>query len=144
MDESSEDYILYYEYRDPFVPKNSFSDVETYKGAKKDKVECLSVKEGVGIPFNTLFIDEHTTPVADVIKVLKCKCGDEPCEKDIIEILDKIHLTKMTRMENRGLSPSSGRISPSEYINTKPEDILDIINSKCRSSDTPRYPKLKF
>lgn len=143
MDEMDEEYILYHEYRDVFEPKKSLSAVDTYKGAKKEKV-AVSVEAGVCRPFNTLFIDEHTTPVSDVIKALKSKCGNNPCEEDIIEVLDKIHITKMLRMENHSLSPTSGRITPEKYNRSGPEDILDVIRGKCRCFDTAGYPELEF
>jgi hypothetical protein len=140
----SKDDILKIEYRDTIIPQITCYNVNTYRGVKKYGIEPLEVEAGKKRPYNSLFIDEHTTPVSDVIKALKSKCGNNPCEEDIIEVLDKIHITKMLRMENHSLSPTSGRITPQEYNGSGPEDILDVIRGKCRCFDTAGYPELEF
>lgn len=143
IDERDEECILYYEYRDAFEPKKSLSGVQTYVGPKKEIIQ-VSVKAGEKRAFNTLFIDEHTTPVSDVIDALKSKCADSPCKNDIIEVLDKIHITKMLRVENCTIKPNSGRITPLEYNSNGSENILDIIRRKCESSNTKGYPEFEF
>lgn len=142
MDEMDEEYILYHEYRDVFEPKKSLSAVDTYKGAKKEKV-AVPVETGVCRPFNTLFIDEHTTPVADVIEALKSKCGSSPCEDDIVKVLEKMHITKMRRIENINIKPSFGRIKPEEYNANQSDEILKIIKKRCKESGV-NYPEFEF
>lgn len=143
MDESNEAYILYYEYRDSFAPLYDVSDVQTYSGSKKKNLRGISVKSGESRSFNTLFIDEHTTPVSDVIAALKLKfvgkSSDEIELSDIIELLDKIHITKMLREENCVIKLNSTRIKPEEYNNNESEVVLDIIKNKCVD-----YPELIF
>lgn len=139
----SKDDILKIEYRDTIIPQITCYNVNTYRGVKKYGIEPLEVEAGKKRPYNSLFIDEHTTPVADVIEALKSKCGSSPCEDDIVKVLEKMHITKMRRIENINIKPSFGRIKPEEYNANQSDEILKIIKKRCEESGV-NYPEFEF
>ena len=60
--------MLMYTYQDKIQPSNTLS-VKTCKGTNKKQIE-EDIKAGDKRPYNSIFIDEHTTPVSDVVKAL--------------------------------------------------------------------------
>lgn len=67
----------------------------------------VKIKRGDRIPFNKLFSAEHMTPVADIIKELKAL--DDITPENVKAILDKIHICRVTKEEDRKINPKSGR-----------------------------------
>lgn len=59
------------------------------------------------IPFNQLFTAEHMTPVADVIKELEKL--NNPSYDDIQNILNQIHICRVTKEEDKQIQPKFGR-----------------------------------
>lgn len=67
----------------------------------------IKIKKGDIIPFNKLFSAEHMTPVADIIKELKALNDITP--ENVKAILDKIHICRVTKEEDRNIKPKYGR-----------------------------------
>lgn len=67
----------------------------------------VKIKRGDRIPFNKLFSAEHMTPVADIIKELKAL--DDITPENVKAILDKIHICRVTKEEDRKINPKYGR-----------------------------------
>ena len=128
--------IYKYTYQDSIRPKNSIQ-VSTYVGTKKSPLP-KSIVAGQPIAYNSVFIDEHTTPVKDVTEALKQAYISNPCTSTIIDILDKMHITKMLKYENANIKKTTNRISISNYISNSSAQIFnDII-----SDPSINYPKI--
>lgn len=67
----------------------------------------IKIKRGDRIPFNKLFSAEHMTPIADIIKELKALNDITP--ENVKAILDKIHICRVTKEEDRNIKPKYGR-----------------------------------
>lgn len=67
----------------------------------------IKIKKGDIIPFNKLFSAEHMTPVADIIK--KLKALDDITPENVKAILDKIHICRVTKEEDKNIKPKYGR-----------------------------------
>lgn len=67
----------------------------------------IKIEKGDIIPFNKLFSAEHMTPVADIIKELKAL--DDITPENVKAILDKIHICRVTKEEDRKINPKYGR-----------------------------------
>ena len=67
----------------------------------------IKIKRGDRIPFNKLFSAEHMTPVADIIKELKAL--DDITPENVKAILDKIHICRVTKEEDKNIKPKYGR-----------------------------------
>lgn len=67
----------------------------------------IKIKKGDIIPFNKLFSAEHMTPVSDIIKELKAL--DDITPENVKAILDKIHMCRVTKEEDRNIKPKYGR-----------------------------------
>ena len=119
--------IYKYTYQDSIRPKNSIQ-VSTYVGTKKSPLP-KSIVAGQPIAYNSVFIDEHTTPVKDVTDALKFAYNSNPCASTIIDILDKMHITKMLKCENVNIKKTTNRISISNYISNSSAQIFNGIIS---------------
>lgn len=120
--------IYRYTYQDVIAPQNNIQ-VDTCVGTTKTKV-TKSIVAGKQIAYNSVFIDEHTTPVKDVTEALKQAYISNPCTSTIIDILDKMHITKMLKYENANIKKTTNRISASYVINNASSQILNsIINN---------------
>lgn len=129
-----------YFYKETFVPaKTANMQVPTFKGT--NKTDLISVKiNSTPMCFNAIFIAEHTTPISDIIKILEeyydtytknknnisLQQLQNDMHNDVKNILDKIHITRMLKIEDRRITKCSGRIqelakgqnqSPLTYIN---------------------------
>jgi hypothetical protein len=113
-----------------------FSEM-TCKGPSKVRkpVDIVAYKK---IPFNLLFIEEHTTPVSDVIKALKDAYRSDPKEQTIVDVLDKMHITKMRKTENIEIKLSSNRITPADYNSHDAKEVFD----KIRLDTQVNYPEI--
>lgn len=67
----------------------------------------IKIKRGDRIPFNKLFSAEHMTPIADIIKEIKALNDITP--ENVKAILDKIHICRVTKEEDRKINPKYGR-----------------------------------
>ena len=63
----------------------------------------IKIKKGDRIPFNKLFSAEHMTPVSDIIKELKALNDITP--ENVKAILDKSHICRVTKEEDRNIKP---------------------------------------
>ena len=118
--------IYKYTYQDVIVPQNNIQ-VDTCVGTKKKSVITKNIVAGQPIAYNSVFIDEHTTPVKDVTEALKQAYISNPCTSTIIGILDKMHITKMLKYENANIKKTTNRICPSYVINNASSQILNSI-----------------
>ena len=130
--------ILLYRYQDAILPKQTLLSVQTCKGPSK-RIELVDVFANQSIPFNLLFIEEHTTPVSDVIKALKAAYSANPTDQTIVDVLDKMHITKMLKIENKGILLSSKRICPNDYNKL---DAIDIFH-RIKNDHRVKYPLIK-
>lgn len=130
--------ILLYRYQDAILPKQTLLSVKTCKGPSK-RIELVDVFANQSIPFNLLFIEEHTTPVSDVIKALKAAYSSNPTDQTIVDVLDKMHITKMLKRENKDILLSSNRICPNDYNKLDAMDIFHRITNDHRV----KYPLIK-
>ena len=128
--------IYKYTYQDSIRPKNSIQ-VSTYVGTKKSPLP-KSIVAGQPIAYNSVFIDEHTTPVKDVTEALKQAYSNNSCTSTIVAILEKMHITKMLKCENAQINKNTNRIGASNYISKSSAQIFnDII-----SDPSINYPKI--
>ena len=128
--------ILLYRYQDAILPKQTLLSVKTCKGNSNRIVDVFANQS---IPFNLLFIEEHTTPVSDVIKALKAAYSSNPTDQTIVDVLDKMHITKMLKIENKDILLSSKRICPNDYNKLDAIDIFHRITNDHRV----KYPLIK-
>ncbi|MBO5817928.1 MAG: hypothetical protein J6R26_08400 [Paludibacteraceae bacterium] len=105
-----------YEYAETFEIKEDFSSI-SYNGTNKKQQSNKSYKKGDKIKFNTIFIAEHTVTVSDVVCALKNL--NEKTEENVIKILDKMHITKMLKIEDRSIKRTSNRIKQYNRIKNK-------------------------
>lgn len=119
--------IYKYTYQDVIVPQNGIQ-VCTYLGTKKTPL-TKNIVARQPIAYNSVFIDEHTTPVKDVTEALKLACGNNPQQSTIIDILDKMHITKMLKCENANIAKNTNRISAGNYISKSSSQIFNDIIS---------------
>ena len=67
-------------------------------------------QSGQSEKFNTHFIQEHTTPVADIKKELKdLKKNNNICFKSIEDRLEKMHISRILKTEDKAIKKNSGR-----------------------------------
>lgn len=77
-----------------------------YVGANT-KGSYIKIKRGEMIPFNKLFTAEHMTPVADIKKELEALTNITPV--DVEAVLDRIHICRVTKEEDKSIQPKWGR-----------------------------------
>lgn len=119
--------IYKYTYQDVIVPQNNIQ-VGTCVGTKKSVI-TKNIIAGQPIAYNSVFIDEHTTPVKDVTEALKQAYISNPCTFTIIGVLDKMHITKMLKCENAKIAKNTNRISAGDYISKSSSQIFNDIIS---------------
>lgn len=125
--------IRVYAYQDTVVAQSDVSDIETYKGnSKRPIVENIS--KGEKVKFNSIFIQEHTTPVADMIVALELLQYRENKQlldaQEIILVLDKMHITQMLKSEDKGIRNARHRIDAADILDCTSEDIFSkIVNN---------------
>lgn len=75
--------------------------------------------------FNAYFIQEHTTPVADIKKELKkLKQNNNICFQLIEDILEKMHISRIHKDEDKAIQKNSGRGLDFEVIANRPDCYL--------------------
>lgn len=106
-DSLTSDDIRKYDYKQPIhCDRANQTLAKRFKGSNS-KGSDVKIHKGDVIPFNNLFTAEHMTPVADIIKDLK-KLKDITPEA-VTNVLDKIHICRITKEEDRKIKPSVGR-----------------------------------
>lgn len=158
-------------YKESFTCKPSAMDmvVPRFSGSAKDfeKLDLLRIQIEEKTPkgkrklkqyaFSDIFIAEHTTPVADIIDALaECytKFHETTEYKDKIkEVLNKIHITQMLRIEDRRIVMCKTRInkvlekknqfkSIYDYlICTEDKEVFKDIHHTCYSKLPPKVLK---
>ena len=123
--------IRVYAYQDKMYPTNDVIDIETYDGNSKNKPIKRNVVKGKPIEFNKYFIEEHTTPIADMVKTLlhalETSNQNKLSSSEIVDILDKMHVTKMLKVENSKILLNNGRIEPNDIITMTSQEIFNKI-----------------
>ena len=101
------DDIRKYNYNQPITCDRANQTPAIIYVGNSSKGSDVKIKKGDKIPFNKLFSAEHMTPVADIIKELE-KLEDITPE-NVKAILDKIHICRVTKTEDRNIKPKYGR-----------------------------------
>lgn len=100
-------------------------EIESFKGTKQTESKLIKYKKGEKYAFITFFIVEHTIPVSDFLEEL----NDIPIEKFYIEaVLDKLHLTRLLRIEDRRIKRDSARIK--EYNKRHPDSKISVLGTE--------------
>jgi len=118
---------IYGDYREKIDLKKGLDlYLPTYMGAAKDinKLQLIHLTSDgytnnkgktVALLFNNLFLAEHLTPVSDVILALRgCynnKNNKEELRDSVKAILDKMHVARILKIEDRLILRASGRIA---------------------------------
>lgn len=126
--------IRVYAYQDTNIAQSDMANLEMYSGRNNQPTKT-NVVIGQKVKFNSFFIQEHTTPVADMIAALEelQVKNDELllCSKDVVAVLDKMHITQMLKSEDKDIKNAKHRISADNILTKKSEDIFDdIINDE--------------
>ena len=84
--------------------------LDSYKGNENKPTEMTVEKDGK-IKYNNVFHNEHVIPIKVIIQKLQ-ECDLDDREK-VKEILEKIHICRITKEEDKKLKPKSNR--PCDY-----------------------------
>ena len=126
--------IRVYAYQDTNIAHSNMANLAMYSGRNNQSTNT-NVVIGQKVKFNSFFIQEHTTPVADMIAALEelqarkdeLLLGSE----DVVAVLDKMHITQMLKREDKDIKNAKHRISADNILAKKSEDIFDdIINDE--------------
>lgn len=116
--------IADFTYKEAIEPERD-GVIVSYKGTNQTKPEEIEYKKGEKYAFNTFFIVEHTIPVSDFLEELE----NIPIEKFYIEaVLDKLHLTRLLRTEDRRIKRDSARIK--EYNKRHTDSKISILGTE--------------
>ena len=99
--------IWKYSYQD-WVNCNSSKTVKECKGASS-KFEDVNVAEAGGFKFRNVFHDEHIVPIHDILLELFKIPTEELNQEIIIYYLNKIHICRMLKEEDREIHPRYNR-----------------------------------
>jgi hypothetical protein len=122
--------IRVYAYQDTNIAQSDMADLAMYSGRNNQSTNT-NVVIGQKVKFNSFFIQEHTTPVADMIAALEelqarkdeLLLGSE----DVVKVLDKMHITQMLKREDKGIKNAKHRINADNILAKKSEEIFDDI-----------------
>lgn len=126
--------IRVYAYQDTNIAQSDMANLAMYSGRNNQSTNT-NVVIGQKVKFNSFFIQEHTTPVADMIAALEelqARKGELLLgSEDVVKVLDKMHITQMLKSEDKAIKNAKHRISADNILAKKTEDIFDdIINDK--------------
>ena len=126
--------IRVYAYQDTNIAQSNVANENMYSG-RNNQPTNTNVVIGQKVKFNSFFIQEHTTPVADMIaalEALQARKGELLLgSEDVVKVLDKMHITQMLKSEDKAIKNAKHRISADNILAKKSEDIFDdIINDK--------------
>lgn len=128
--------IYSYSYKEKLVcdKLNQSISISTYKGSTRRTGHELELVPSGKYEYNDIMVVEHLTPVSDVIKALHIifnQYKNNPLLKQrITEILDKIHVARILRVEDRRITKSRKRISPEDIINKSSSDCYNQLNTQ--------------
>ena len=105
--------IWKYNYQD-WVSCNTSVTVIEYKGASKNGVEVSVAKNG-GFTLREVFHDEHIVPINDILKELFKIPKEQLTYEKISEYLDKIHICRILKSEDRKIRPKYKRGCELDY-----------------------------
>ena len=126
--------IRVYAYQDTNIAQSDMANLAMYSGRNNQSTNT-NVVIGQKVKFNSYFIQEHTTPVADMIaalEALQTQKGEQLLDsQDVVAVLDKMHITQMLKREDKKIKNAKHRISADNILAKKSEEIFDdIINNK--------------
>lgn len=108
------------------------TSVYTFKGGERKLGFDLQLDPKGTYVFNRIFVVEHVTPAADIIKALHeiyREYKDSPLLREkVVEVLDKIHLARILRSEDRSIGKCSGRLKSSDVIFKSSQECFDQVN----------------
>ena len=105
--------IWNYNYQD-WISCNTSASVNKYKGASKNG-ESVNVANNGGFKFRDVFHDEHTVPIHDILEELFNIPKEQLTHEKISEILDKIHICRILKSEDREIRPKYNRGCELDY-----------------------------
>ena len=88
------------------IPEGETVDCDQYSGSSNDSTK-LALKRGETFQFNNLFHSDHIVPVCLIRDELIAMETIE--ERAIIAVLDKMHIAKLLKGEDRSVGRTSGR-----------------------------------
>lgn len=113
-DSITSDHIEMFDYNQPITcDRANQTPAIKYTGGNS-KGKDVKIGKNDTMAFNKLFTAEHMTPVADIIKELKAL--DDITPENVKAILDKIHVCRVTKEEDRNIKPKYGRGTDIEKI----------------------------
>ena len=126
--------IRVYAYQDTNIAQSDMANLAMYSGRNNQSTNT-NVVIGQKVKFNSFFIQEHTTPVADMIaalEALQAQKGELLLDsKDVVAVLDKMHITQMLKREDKGIKNAKHRISADDVLTKNAEEIFgNIISNK--------------
>lgn len=126
--------IRVYAYQDTNIAQSDMVNLAMYSGRNNQSTNT-NVIIGQKVKFNSYFIQEHTTPVADMIAALEALQTQKGKllldSEDVVVVLDKMHITQMLKREDKDIKNAKHRISADNILAKKSEEIFDdIINNE--------------
>ena len=122
--------IRVYAYQDTNIAQSDMANLAMYSGRNNQSTNT-NVVIGQKVKFNSFFIQEHTTPVADMIaalEALQTQKGELLLgSEDVVKVLDKMHITQMLKREDKGIKNAKHRISADDVLTKNAEEIFDDI-----------------
>ena len=126
--------IRVYAYQDTNIAQSDMANLAMYSGRNNQSTNT-NVVIGQKVKFNSFFIQEHTTPVADMIAALEALQAQKGelllGSEDVVAVLDKMHITQMLKREDKGIKNAKHRISADDVLTKNAEEIFgNIINDE--------------
>lgn len=122
--------IRVYAYQDTNIAQSDMANLAMYSGRNNQSTNT-NVVIGQKVKFNSFFIQEHTTPVADMIAALEALQAQKGelllGSEDVVAVLDKMHITQMLKREDKGIENAKHRISADDVLTKNAEEIFDDI-----------------
>ena len=82
--------------------------IESFKGSEKEST-TVEINGKGDFAFNDVFHDEHIVPIHDILKELLDLSKDKLTKDKIAEYLDKIHICRILKSEDKAIHPSYNR-----------------------------------
>ena len=111
-------------YKEQFICKQpKIEKIPRFEGTNKKygSIKNLLISAGAPYVFNNIFIAEHTTPVSDIkdalvacYRILKEEGQLKELRSQVLNILGKIHITQMLKIEDRRINNNSSRVKEIE------------------------------
>ena len=135
--------IRVYAYQDTNIAQSNVANLAKYSG-RNNQYTNTNVVIGQKVKFNSLFIQEHTTPVADMIAALETLQTENKSDlldsEDVVDVLNKMHITQMLKREDKSINNAKHRINATDILTMSATDILDKIINKPDINYPTLYP----